>query len=122
MFHHFPLLARGACSHLNILIFFDPYFNFLDPRFRFLSEPPRILRGLSIPIKILRTLHARTEEPQTLRGLSIPLKILRMLHARASGGAAITAKVVDSEQNSQDAPRKSVRTRRATNRRWSLRK
>ena len=89
MFHHFPLLERGACSHLNILIFFDPYLIFLDPRFKFLSEPPRILRGLSIPIKILRTLHARTEEPQTLRRLSIPSKILRTLHARASGHAAL---------------------------------
>ena len=31
--------------------------------------------------------------------MSIPLKILRMIHARASGGAAIIERVVDSEQN-----------------------
>ena len=66
-----------------------------------------------MPIKILRTLHARASGgPQTLRGLWIPSKIIRTLRARASGGAANTERVADSEQNSQDAPRKSVRRRR----------
>ena len=66
-----------------------------------------------MPIKILRTLHAKaTEAPQTQRGLSIPSTILRTLHARMSGGAANTERVVNSEHNSQDAPCKNVWRRR----------
>ena len=73
MLHPFSLLSRGACSHVNILIFLNPCFDFflilssifLDPRFRlFISD------------------------------------------------AANTERLADSDQNSQDAPRKSVRRRR----------
>ena len=55
-----------------------------------------------------------------MRGLSSPSKMLRIPQARAFGGAASIETVVHSEQDSQDAPCKCVRTHRAANRRWSL--
>ena len=86
-------------------------------------QAKQTLRGCRSRAKFLGgSTQERPEAPKTLRRLSIPSRILMTLHARASGGKASNERVVDSERNSPDAPRKSVRTRRAANRHWSLRK
>ena len=49
---------------------------------------------------------------KTARGSSIPLRILRTPHAPALPPAENSERVIDSEQNSEDAPRASAPTRR----------
>ena len=77
MFYHFPLLSCGTCSHLKILIFVDPYFNFLDPQFRFFKRAAANTEMVVHSDQNSQDAPRKNGEPQTLRGLSIPFKILK---------------------------------------------
>ena len=59
-----------------------------------------------------RSMRQRCLPPKTARGPSIPNRILRTLHANALPRTQNSERVVDSEQNSQDAPCASAATRR----------
>ena len=78
------------------------------------SIPKRVLSTLHAPApppaqNPRRSTHQRGEPPKTMRGPSVTSRFLKRLHAPAPLPAQ-NEKVVDYEQNSEDAPRASAAT------------